>query len=201
MHLARKAIGARVVGIDGDIGTAIDFYFEHDPLAVRHLLVRTGGRRSGKRLLIPTTAVHGNWDVTGVHVSLTKANTWDSPRFWADAPVSRESDATMLEPPPFPAATPQPGSGKGAPHDALKNLWSVAQSTGCHVRATNGDIGHVADFLIRQDFRVPFLIVNTSNRFGGRSVVVSSDALERVDGDRLIYVKRARDTLVHASAV
>jgi hypothetical protein len=174
MHLAQKTIGAKAVGIDGDLGTVIDFYFEHDPLAVRYLLVDTSGRLNGTRLLISTQAVHRDWDVTGVHLSLTKADARDSQAFQVDQPVSGDSD----------------------------DLWSVVESTGYHVRATNGDIGLVDDFLIRQDFRVPFLIVDTSDWLSGRSVVVSSNTLERVDrAHGLIYVNTSRDTIEHAPTV
>jgi hypothetical protein len=215
MHLARKALGARAVGTDSEIGTVIDFYCEDGPWAVRYLLVGTGGL-SEKRLLIPTMAVQGDWDVHEVHISLTKGKAWDSPRFQADKPVSRESEATVLDyyghpycgdvampmhepPPPFPAATPQPASGKGVPYDALTDLWSVVQRAGYHVRATNGEIGLVDDFLIRQNFRIPFLIVDASNWLGGKSVVVPSDALKRVDREHgLIYVNTTRDRIKHA---
>jgi hypothetical protein len=71
----------------------------------------------------------------------------------------------------------------------------VKTTSGYHIRARNGEIGHVDDFLIGQDsWRIRYLLVDTSNWIGGRSVIVSSDAVERVDkaDNQILRRRRSR---------
>ena len=64
LHLAHKITGASVRGVDGDIGTLEDFYFEEDRWTVRYLLVDTGKWFSGKRVLISPMSVPDGWGET-----------------------------------------------------------------------------------------------------------------------------------------
>ncbi len=66
---------------------------------------------------------------------------------------------------------------EGDPH-----LRSVAEVTGYHVHATDGDIGHVQDFLVDQaSWGVRYLVVDTSNWWFGQHVLVSPHAIKEVD--------------------
>jgi hypothetical protein len=173
LHLARKVTGAAVSGIDGEIGTLEDFYFDERSWTVRHLLVDAGSRFNGKRVLMSPASVQRGWGLNGIRVNLTKDAAWGGPD--ADA-VSGSADGT---------------------------LDSVTQTTGYHIHARDGEIGHVDDFLIGDDsWRIRYLLVDTSNWIGGRSVIVSSEALERVDKrDSRLYVASDRDTIAHAPAL
>ena len=172
LHLAQKIAGATVSGTDGEIGTLEDFYFEEAGWNVRYLLVDTGSLFDGKRVLLSPSAVQGDWGRTGVHVNLSREDVRNSPAL---------DDAAM-------------------PDVADERLDSVKTTSGYHIRARNGEIGHVDDFLIGQDsWRIRYLLVDTSNWIGGRSVIVSSDAVERVDKeDNQIYVAADRDVIKNA---
>ena len=152
LHLAHKVAGVTVSGTDGEIGTLEDFYFDEAGWTVRYLLVDTGTWFKGKRVLLSPRWVQSDWGRDGVHVNLTRDEVWNS----ADA------------------------DERHARADA--HLDSVKETSGYHIHARNGEIGHVDDFLIGQDnWRIRYLLVDTSNWIGGRSVIVSSDALERMD--------------------
>ena len=172
LHLAQKIAGVTVSGIDGEIGTLEDFYFEEAGWNVRYLLVDTGSWFDGKRVLLSPSAVQGDWGRTGVHVNLSRDDVRNSPAL---------DDEAM-------------------PDVADERLDSVKTTSGYHIRARNGEIGHVDDFLIGQDsWRIRYLLVDTSNWIGGRSVIVSSDAVERVDKeDNQIYVAADRDAIKNA---
>jgi len=172
LHLAQKIAGATVSGTDGEIGTLEDFYFEEAGWNVRYLLVDTGSWFDGKRVLLSPSAVLGDWGRTGVHVNLSRDDVRNSPAL---------DDEAM-------------------PDVADERLDSVKTTSGYHIRARNGEIGHVDDFLIGQDsWRIRYLLVDTSNWIGGRSVIVSSDAVERVDKeDNQIYVAADRDAIKNA---
>ena len=172
LHLAQKIAGATVSGTDGEIGTLEDFYFEEAGWNVRYLLVDTGSWFDGKRVLLSPSAVQGDWGLTGVQVNLSRDDVRNSPAL---------DDEAM-------------------PDVADERLDSVKTTSGYHIRARNGEIGHVDDFLIGQDsWRIRYLLVDTSNWIGGRSVIVSSDAVERVDKeDNQIYVAADRDAIKNA---
>ena len=96
LHLAHKISGSAVRGTDGDIGTIEDFYFEEDRWTVRYLLVDTGKWFSGKRVLISPMSVAGEWGRTGVPLTLTKDQVWNSPEFKEGDELSRESETQVL---------------------------------------------------------------------------------------------------------
>jgi uncharacterized protein YrrD len=174
LHLAQKVAGVTVSGTDGEIGTLEDFYFEEAGWNVRYLLVDTGPWLNGKHVLLSPSAVQGDWGRTGVHVNLSREDVRNSPA--VDESMHDVSDA---------------------------RLDSVKTTSGYHIHARNGEIGHVDDFLIGQDsWRIRYLLVDTSNWIGGRSVIVSSEVVERVDkADNQIYVAADRDAIKNAPAL
>jgi uncharacterized protein YrrD len=171
LHLAHKVAGVTVSGTDGEVGTLEDFYFDERTWTVHYLLVDTGNWFNGKKVFVSPTSVQSDWGRNGIRVNLPKDAVWNG----------RDADGTV------------PGSPDGT-------LDSINQTTGYHIHARNGEIGHVDDFLIGHDnWRIRYLLVDTSNWIGGRSVIVSSDALERVDkADNRLYVAADRDTIAHA---
>src|SRR5689334_11997204 len=52
---------------------------------------------------------------------------------------------------------------------------------GFHIEARDGGVGHIDDFLIDENWVVRYLVVDTSNWPGGDTVIVPSNAVERVD--------------------
>jgi len=65
---------------------------------------------------------------------------------------------------------------------------------GFHIQATDGGIGHVDEFLVDESWNVRYLVVDTSNWIGGKSVLVPSTAVEKVDSPhKKIYIKLTRE--------
>ena len=61
-------------------------------------------------------------------------------------------------------------------------LHKASALIGYHIRATDGKIGHVDDVLLDEGGReVRFLQVDTSNWLGGKSVIISPSAVDRID--------------------
>ena len=169
LHLAQKIAGAAVSGTDGEIGTLEDFYFEEPDWNVRYLVVDTGSWFDGKRVLVPPASVQGEWGRKGVRLNLSREEVKNCLCFDDQETVPAQLD-------------------------------SVKQTSGYHIHARNGEIGHVDDFLIGQDsWRIRYLLVDTSNWIGGKSVIVSSQAVERVDkADNRFYVDADRDAIANA---
>ncbi len=221
LHLARKVCGATIRATDGDIGTLEDFYFEEDRWTIRYLLIDTGKWFSGKKVLISPMSVQGAWGMTGVRVNLTKDQVWNSPEFDQRQPLSRagetrilgyygypyywgatnvwgsyDNPAALVTAPAATQASADNASAAGIDPEA-RHLRSTNASTGYHLHATDGEIGHVDDFLIGQEsWRIRYLLVDTSNWIGGRSVVVACDALEGIDRSRgVLRLSVTRDAI------
>ena len=75
-------------------------------------------------------------------------------------------------------------------------LHKTSYMRGFHLVATDGEIGHVDDFLIDENWNVRYLVVDTSNWIGGRTVLLSPDWVRRVDwNNREIHVDMSRDAV------
>jgi hypothetical protein len=79
-------------------------------------------------------------------------------------------------------------------------LHKTSRVRGFHLHATDGAIGHVDDFLLdEKTWAVRFLVVDTSNWIGGRSVLISPTVVARIDSEeRRIDVSLTR-TQIEAS--
>ena len=82
-------------------------------------------------------------------------------------------------------ATPPETLADGLPRqqpDGDSHLRSTKEVSGYHVQATDGSIGHIDGFLIDdQTWAIRYLIVDTSNWPGGRSVLISPSWVREVD--------------------
>jgi hypothetical protein len=77
------------------------------------------------------------------------------------------------------------------------NLRSVAEINGYHIHATDGDIGHLSDVLIEDtDWSLRYLIVNTSNWWQGKEVLISPRSTQSIRWtEQLIYLGVTRDLI------
>lgn len=210
-----------VHAVDGDIGTIVDFYFDDDEWTIRYLVVDTGKWLPGRQVLIPLWALHSpDWDQARVPVGLTREQVKNSPDVDLHRPVSREAEIASLRYYGYPSywggpalwgAVPTPGMGAALPPTPTPvsipsedprdtHLRSCAEVSGYHLRATDGEIGHIDDFLVdASSWRIGGLLVDTSNWIGGRHVVVSPASVERVSwAERMVFVSLSRDAIAHA---
>jgi hypothetical protein len=81
-------------------------------------------------------------------------------------------------------------------------LHKLSELKGFHIAAIDGAIGHVDDFLMDDAGALLYLVIDTSNWIGGRSVLLSVAALERIDSPaRRIHVKLTRAAIEGAPSV
>lgn len=185
---------------DGAIGHVDDVYFDDVAWAVRYLVVDTGTWTPGTQVLIsPISAGHPDWLAKKLPVALSVDRVKKSPAIDTHRPVSRlyESElSTYYGYPTYWGETGLWGMGgypgflttadaaqaeiarAGRTSDPAANadshLRSCAAVTGYHIRATDGEIGHVEDFLVdEQTWAIRYLVVNTSNWWLGHTVLVS----------------------------
>ena len=81
-------------------------------------------------------------------------------------------------------------------------LHKTSYMRGFHLIATDGEIGHVDDFLVDPNWNVRYLVVDTSNGIGGRSVLISPGMLDSVDSpEKLIHVRMTRAQIKSSPSV
>jgi hypothetical protein len=203
--------GFAIAASDGRIGVISDFLFDDATWLVRWLVVDTGTWLSSRKVLLPPSVLgHPDPSTKEFSVRLTKQEVKDSPDIDTDKPVSRQMETGIYDyfgwspywgtgfnmggygyVPPMNAESAAPGCWKrddGTIDDP--HLRSMESVTGYHIRAHDGEIGHVEDFLIADaDWSVHYLIVDTKNWWPGKKVLISPHSASEVDWyDRLVIL-------------
>jgi len=81
-------------------------------------------------------------------------------------------------------------------------LHKTSKLQGYHIVATDGEIGHVDEFLVDESWHVRHLVVDTSNWPGGKSVIIPSTAVRKVDSpNKHIYVDLTREQVAGSPSV
>ena len=81
-------------------------------------------------------------------------------------------------------------------------LHYVTKLKGFHIIATDGDAGHVDDFLVDERLNIRHLVIDTSNWFGGESVVIAPAAIQTIDSpNKQIHVSLSRDEIKGSPSV
>jgi hypothetical protein len=81
-------------------------------------------------------------------------------------------------------------------------LHKTSRLKGFHIHATDGEIGHVEDFLVDPTWKVAYLVVDTSNWIGGKSVLLSPTAIASIDVEKQeIRVRLSRTEIEHSPSV
>jgi PRC-barrel domain len=197
---------------DGRLGTVSDFLVEDASWMIRWLVVDTGNWLSGRKVLLPPSVL-GQPDagLRQLPVKLTMQQVKDSPDVDTDRPVSRQSEIHVyhyygwdpywgsgymsggaLPAPPFLSApTPRDSVGVNAPRThGDPHLRSIEAVTGYHIHATDGEIGHVEDFLVDDvGWRVRYVAVDTRNWWPGKKVLISPRSVREIDwANRLMHL-------------
>jgi sporulation protein YlmC with PRC-barrel domain len=199
--------GYAIEASDGLIGTVSDILVDDETWGLRWLVVDTGGWLPGRKVLLHPSAIgQADHGLRQLPVTLTKVQVEGSPTIFEHQPVSRQMElhlydyyrwdpgwgdsyfgaspnaiaAPFSSPPTFggPVAgqATEPVPDHGDPH-----LRSIAVLTGYHIQATDGEIGHVEDFLVDDaTWGIRYLIIDTKNWWPGQHVLMSPYAVREI---------------------
>jgi hypothetical protein len=81
-------------------------------------------------------------------------------------------------------------------------LHYINKLKGFHVIATDGDAGHVDDFLVDEQLNIRHLVIDTSNWIGGEAVLIAPVAIQKIDSpNKQIQVTLTRDEIKASPSV
>jgi uncharacterized protein YrrD len=201
LNKAKTLKGYTLDSRDGEIGKVKEFYFDDRHWTIRYLVADTGNWLLGRQVLIsPYALVAVSREEQHITVDLTKKQIEDSPSLNSDKPVSRqfEEDYYMYYgwplywggtynwgPYPYIVRDREKWKGyvqRGKPWDP--HLRSTHDVTGHYIQATDGQIGHVDDFIIDDDrtWAIRYLIIDTRNWWPGKRSSFHRDGLSALVG-------------------
>ncbi|MGD2245276.1 MAG: PRC-barrel domain-containing protein [Candidatus Aminicenantes bacterium] len=209
-----ELFGYSIAAVDGDLGKVHDFLFDEILWIARYLVVDTGGWLPGKKvLLVPSSLGEPDWKTQTFPVNLNKEMVENSPEIAEDMPVSRQHEIELHKHYRWiPYWTVGVRVGEVVPPSAAKEekkeeetdkkegdpyLRSIREVTGYHIHATDGDIGHVEDFIADvRTWMVRYMVVDTKNWLPGRKVLVAPDWIDRISWpDSKVQVDLSREKI------
>jgi hypothetical protein len=222
LRSSKALVGFTISASDGDIGRVETLYFDDQHWTVRYFVVDTGGWLSERSVLVsPVCVRQPQWARRRLPVALTRAEVQASPSVDTRQPISRQYETAFSQyygiPHYWPAALGAPPSPLVAPEVAAavanevqahleqqqaedQHLRSTEDVRGYRLRTTDGELGHVEDFLIEDlTWRVRYLDVDTRNWWPGKHVLVAPEWIEAVSwGDSAVHVALSSEVIRQA---
>lgn len=226
--------GYSISASDGHIGTISDFLFDDANWHVRWLVVETGHWLSGRKVLLPSTALSKlDQENEDFLVKLTMQQIKDSPDVDTELPVSRQMESSVygyygFSPywgygymggiglmggsaymgemagaiPVLPGSRIEAGNAEAEQSLDDVHLRSVREVTDYHIHASDGQIGHIEEFLLEDaDWSIGYLVVDTQNWWPAKKVLISPHSVKEIDwSSRLVNVDADRQTVKGAPA-
>jgi uncharacterized protein YrrD len=211
---AKTLKGYKLDSLDGEIGKIKEFYFDDKHWAIRYLVADTGNWLTDRQVLISPHALAAvNKEEQNIAINLTKKQIEDSPSLDSDKPVSRQFEEAYYSYYRWPAYWAGPYMWGYYPY-IMRNPEKPKQSTkgekawdphlrsthdvsGYHIQASDGEIGHIEDFIIDDEtWAIRYLLIDTQNWWPGKKVLISPRWIERVSwNESKVFVNLSRATI------
>lgn len=189
-------IGYTLTAVDGDVGQIRDFYFDNFNWVVRYMAVEVDTGRS--LLLSPAAAGKMDVETQTISVNLERDFVLNSPSFDLDKPITRVFETELLNYYEWPAYWS--GSMASYPlielidemreHDSSEvmgaqnqeHITSIRNVFGKQIKARDGEIGHVYDFLVDDEaWNILYMVVDIGAWLPGRKVLLSPTWVTEAD--------------------
>lgn len=215
LNRASTLKGYTLKSLDGEIGKVKDFYFDDQHWAIRYLVADTGNWLMGRQVLIsPYALLTVSQKEQHIAINLTKQQIEDSPSLNSDKPVSRQFEDSYYGYYGWPMyynglylwgmypfiVRDHDELMKQIQDDAKQwdhSLRSIHEVSGYHIHATDGDIGHVEDFLIDDEtWAIRYLLIDTQNWRPGKKMLISPKWIQRVSwGETKVFVNLSQEII------
>lgn len=204
---------------EGEIGTVKEFYFDDQYWIIRYLVADTGNWLMGRQVLLsPYALVAVMPEERHIAINLTKQQIESSPGLSSDKPVSQQFEMDYYGYYGWPMYWGGTCAWGAYPYLARDyeqrkqlspeakewdpNLRSTDQVSGYHIQATDGEIGHIEDFVIDDEtWAIRYLIVDTRNWLPGKKILMAPQWIDRVSwSESKVFIKLSRETIEQAPA-
>ncbi len=188
---ANHLVDFHIEAIDGQIGKVEDIYFDDKKWVLRYVVVDTGKILPGKQVLLsPESFGHPKCKDRIMPVNLTREKVKSSPEASTELPVSKLEEIELHKyydwvpywdnefvTYPAPVVNPPQVDEEEVKEfeQKVKNtsLRSLGEVIGYHIKAKDGQIGHIEDFIINDDdWKIRYMAVDTRNFLSGRKVLL-----------------------------
>ncbi len=211
--------GYMIHATDGDIGYVDDFYFDEQAWTIRYLVIALSDWLTKRRVLLSPIALGTpKWEAKSFPVRLTQEQVENSPAIDTDKPVSRQMEEelhsyyewapywrTGIRPVGVGAlAVAQMVAGTEGDEQSSKekqrqdpHLRSVSEVIGYDIQASDGEIGHVDDFIADDEtWAIRYIVVDTQDWLPGKKVLVSPAWIRTVIwAERNVHVDLSREAV------
>ncbi|GJL61984.1 MAG: hypothetical protein NPIRA04_06380 [Nitrospirales bacterium] len=188
LRTIKSLLGYTIRAADGNLGGVNDLYFDDAKWMIRYLVAETESWLPGRLALIATEAL-GRPDRKQKEfpVSLTVETVKQSPTLEADKPVSRQKEEALRAYFQWPAYWDLAGAAVARKFEPVmpemaealesatqgdQHLQSVNEVLDYGIQATDGELGHVKDFIVDEHWNVRYIVVDTRNWLPGKTVLV-----------------------------
>jgi hypothetical protein len=214
---AKTLKGYKLHCTDGEIGTITEFVFDDRDWVIRYFVVETGTWLVDRQVLISVQALTAvDEESKFFTANLTKKQIEESPLLYKDAPVTRQYEEqynkyyglpTYWNGPSLWGTVPNMLDNTAAYKEATMgdtalepDLRSTDNVSGHRVHATDGDIGHIIDFIIDDEaWVIRYLVVSTHNWLPGKKVLISPRWIDHIGwGESTVFVCVLREKVKQA---
>ena len=201
LQTIKQLHGATIAALDGDIGHVEEFYFDDKSWAIRYLVAETGSWLMGRLVLLTPHAI-GKFDEAGkiLSINLRKKQIEESPLIESHKPVSRQFEIEYYGyygwPPywdgagvsglgSYPIVMPLM-DGMAIPHQKHKHredkhLRSTESLSGYQIQTSDGEIGHVTDFIVDdKNWTICDLVIETGHWYSGKEILIPTSKVREI---------------------
>lgn len=189
--------GRPVEAADGDIGEIRGFFFDDRSWVVRYIIIEAGSWLNRREVVIsPTAFKNPLWHAKTFPVALRKHQIESSPEIDPAKPITRPEELQIVQHYGWPAywesdslykrlvtvAGAALGTAVAEKHSAVHALRSTEQLFGTLLKATDGDVGKIADLVIDDvSWEIHYIVVDTGTWLAGKKVLIAPEWIEHAD--------------------
>ncbi len=207
---AQQLDGSQIEGKDGIVGTLRDILFDGTDWNIRYFEIDTGQWLPGRRVILPPQIVeNADYALKRLYTSLSRDQIEQSPTIEQDLPVSRQKEAELAKHFGWGMAWANLEQRTNQAQ-ADTNLRSINAINGYRIQATDGEIGHVTEFIVDDEgadagrdegqgdrpWIIRYLVIDTRNWLPGRQVLIPPVWAEAIHWDsRKIDLELTREVI------
>jgi uncharacterized protein YrrD len=153
-----EIIGYTFFAKENDVGKCKDLLFDDQRWTVRHMVADTGGWLVGQKVLVsPVMVQKTDWQMQSIFLDITREQLEKCPSLLEDEPQAQDREENHLR--------------------------SYKQVKGYNIEASDGNIGHVEDFILEdKTWALRYVVVDTRNWLpGGKKVLLSLNWVKKVN--------------------